>query len=251
MKKFVIKTYVFTVTIALFLSIFTSCNAEKEYSNTTEPIIVKYATYDEIDAVKFHSPTYVADDSKTLEESLTVEYDINELEEFFKNRCENDIITYSKNQLNIDEVDKRFPLEIIRSKGYSVYKVKQGGYFYVFWINCMDPKDPTIYYEPSVYFTAYISSSLDENLFNSISPNISTAQDVYEIDPEFELNFNASSAIFSYSFLNDTSVVEVIYYSKRKNDTYEGIVVKEISIIDRESASSYFSRISSKDLPQL
>lgn len=265
------KTYhIFKKTLPLIfiatLFLFTSCQiSNDEISNneteineqnttTTNNIVSEDSTentsIEEDDIVKIHSPTYVADDSKTLDESLTTEYDINTLQEYFKNRCTNDIITYSEDTLKIDEVDKKFPLEVIRTDGYSVYKVKQGGYFYVFWADTMEP-DYTIYSEPSVYFTAYISSSLDENLFNSITPNISTAQDIYEIDPNFELKFTLSSCILSHSFLNDNSVVQVMYYSKRKNDTYEGILVKEISIIDRESAPSCFSRILSKDLPQL
>ena len=73
-------------------------------------------------------------DTKTLESALTKEYDLNELRSFFKDSRANESIGFgsAKPALMFREVDHRYPVEILRTGGYSVYRVRQGGYFYVF-----------------------------------------------------------------------------------------------------------------------
>ena len=79
----------------------------------------------------------VMDDIKTLESNLTKEYDLNELRSFFRGSNANESIGFGStiSPLLFSEVNYRYPVEILRTGGYSVYRVSQGGYFYVFWIS--------------------------------------------------------------------------------------------------------------------
>ena len=151
---------------------------------------------------------YVMDDIKTLESNLTKEYDLNELISFFKGSNANESIGFGStvSALRFSEVNYRYPVEILRTGGYSVYRVSQGGYFYVFWIKPFATGTSQSNSEPSVYFSAYLASDISPDLFDSLTPGISTAEDVQRIDPSFELSFLISNGIFSYSYINDEMI---------------------------------------------
>ena len=100
-----------------------------------------------------------------------------------------------------------------------------------------------------VYFTAYLPSTKDLSIFDSLKVGISTAEDVKMIDPSFELMFLRSSGIFSYSFLNDEDLLEIEYISEDEVDGYDDLIVKEIKVISRKDAPSRYSSILSMDLP--
>lgn len=106
-------------------------------------------------------------DTKTLESALTKEYDLNELRSFFKDSRANESIGFgsAKPALMFREVDHRYPVEILRTGGYSVYRVRQGGYFYVFWVTPLAGDADRSNGEPSVYF----SSQFQRNIFLQLS----------------------------------------------------------------------------------
>lgn len=107
----------------------------------------------------------VADDSQTLDNLLTREYELSELRTYFEGSNVNEKIGFgiSNQSLMFNEVNKCFPIEVIRTDGY---------------------------------FTAYISSSVGQEAFDSLEKGISTAQDVKAIDPSFELSFLISNGIY-------------------------------------------------------
>lgn len=232
MKKY-IRNFLFALTcIVLLLS---SCANKKE----------------EIDTSNVFFKNYVTDDTKSLESSLTKEYDLNELRAFFKgsNANENIGFAFSAPSLKFSDVNSKYPVEILMTGGYSVYKVNQGGYFYVFWAKPADSSANQSNSEPSVYFTAYLPSDISPDMFDSLIPGVSTAADVQKIDPSFELSFLSSNGIFSYSYINDETILQIEYSHQENVAGYDDLIVKEKTAIARTSAPSRYSAILSSDLP--
>lgn len=194
---------------------------------------------------------FKADDSQPLENVLTRDYELSELRAYFEGSNVNENIGFgiSNQSLTFTEVNQHYPIEVIRTGGYSVYNVSQGGYFYVFWAQPLIMDESLQNDEPSVYFTAYILSSIKQEKFNSLKKESSTAQDVKKIDPFFELSFLISNGIYSYSFLDDNTVMEIEYTSKGEFDNYEDLIIKNMETIARSDAPSRFCSILSKDIP--
>ena len=201
---------------------------------------------DESDMNDIFFNEYVMDDIKTLESNLTKEYDLNELRSFFKGSNANENIGFGStvSALRFSEVNYRYPVEILRTGGYSVYRVSQGGYFYVFWI-----KPFATGTSQSVYFSAYLTSDISPDLFDSLTPGISTAEDVQRIDPSFELSFLNSNGIFSYSYINDETILQIEYAYQENIDGYDDLIVKEKMIVARDSAPTRYSALLLSDLP--
>ena len=206
---------------------------------------------DESDMNDIFFNEYVMDDIKTLESNLTKEYDLNELISFFKGSNANESIGFGStvSALRFSEVNYRYPVEILRTGGYSVYRVSQGGYFYVFWIKPFATGTSQSNSEPSVYFSAYLTSDISPDLFDSLTPGISTAEDVQRIDPSFELSFLNSNGIFSYSYINDETILQIEYAYQENIDGYDDLIVKEKMIVARDSAPTRYSAILLSDLP--
>ncbi len=194
---------------------------------------------------------YAMNDVKTLESDLTGEYDLNELRAFFEGSNANESIGFGSTAsvLTFSEVDHRYPVEILRTGGYSVYRVSQGGYFYVFWVKPLDADTSRSNSEPTVYFSAYLPSVVSSDLFDTLTPGISTAEDVRKIDPSFELSFLSSNGIFSYSYINDETVLQIEYSQHGNVDGYDDLIVKEKKIVARASAPTRYSVLLSGDLP--
>lgn len=194
---------------------------------------------------------FLIDDSSALKNALTKEYDLNELMVFFENSNQNIAFDIDKTRiLYFNEVNHRFPIEIVRSGGYSVYRVIQGGYFYVFWIKPFIKDANQEQIEPEVFYTTYISTPIDPIEFESLTIGKSTAKDVKSIDPYFELTFLYSSGVYSFNYLNDDSVLEIKYTYDNGFNGYKDLVVEEIKIVPRNLVHSKFSVLLSKDIPQ-
>lgn len=194
---------------------------------------------------------YVTNDSVALKNALTRDYDLDDLKTFFRgnNANENSAFNSSTSELSFSEVNQNFPIEVIRSDGYSVYRVVQGGYFYVFWIKPYSTNLDQTNHEPIVYFSAYLSSSRSSAIFDSLKPGESSAADVKRIDQFSELSFLRSSGTFSYSFLNDETILQIEYINQGELNGYDDLIVKEITVISRNDAPSSYSSILSMDLP--
>lgn len=225
----------FNVAFCIMLLLFSSC---KEREN-------------KMDMNNVFFDTYVMNDVETLESKLDKAYDINDLEEFFEKNNSNENLFFEKktSQLSFSEVNRNYPVEILRTGGYSVYRVSQGGYFYVFWVQPFVTDTNNSNDEPVVYFSTYLSSDKDLKVFDFLTPGISTAEDVRLIDPSFELSFFRSNGIYSYSYINDNKMLEIKYEYADNINGYDDLVVKEKRIVSRESVPSRFSVVLSGDLP--
>ena len=173
---------------------------------------------------------------------------------FFENRgCHASIISKVEPAL-FREVNERFPVETVRPGDYTVYKVRQGGYFYVFW-------DHTVVDDPFgfipigesgngiVYATAYLHKEKKASEFDSLIPGVSTAEDVRKIDPYLEMDFLRSRGTFSYSYLNKDEILEVKYKEVGNIDGYDDLIVENIEILSKSFPVSRYSYILQQDLP--
>jgi hypothetical protein len=116
------------ILVSAFL--FAACQREGETSMSGEISMTKELVED-----------FIADDSKALSELLTREYALQELKSFFGKVFTNETLVLGEENdakyLTINTVHQKYPIECLRTNGYSVYKVREGGYFYVFW--CYSP----------------------------------------------------------------------------------------------------------------
>ena len=202
----------------------------------------------------------VVDDTSALKDVLTKKYDIEELKEFFKNSYinEGDRLNPLFSTLTFEEVNAKFPVEVFRSNYYSVYKVTQGGYFYVFWIPELGAEVNKLGDGLAVYFCAYLDEpgllrAFDTRKriksFDALIPGISTAADVRRIDPSFELYLLYSHGTYSYSYIDEETIVQVKYARENITDGYNGYVVSEKEIVSRDSVYSCYGAILPGDLP--
>jgi hypothetical protein len=203
---------------------------------------------------------FIADNELKLSDLELPEYYIEELKSFFGVLFCNEapICSYDNYcTLTISEVDKRFPVRCLRyNKGYyTIYKVREAGFYYVFWgkrfeSNSYYSLDTSKPLEPQVYFAAYFSSLPTIENFKDLKEGVSSAEDVFHIDPAFELNFAISRGVFSYSLLRDGSILEIEYKYKRLNRRNDLIFMgKEVK--KRERALSEFRFILSEDFQEI
>lgn len=189
--------------------------------------------------------------SPALQDALTKEYDLHELEEYFKNRNinENIVLNTTAPVLSYSEVDKKYPVEVTRAEGYSVYRVSQGGYFYVFWTEAQGEYMGTENENMYVYFSSYLTSPVNQNDFSILRFGESTAADVKKIDPNMELCFLLSNGTFSYSYLDDTTILQVEYTHEGEINRYDDLIVKNVTVASKSSTPSRYNSILLGDLP--
>lgn len=195
------------------------------------------------------------EDIKPLKKILTQKYDLDELTEFFGNRtCHVSIIHKEDLPLRFREVNERFPVEVVRPGDYTVYKVRQGGYFYVFWDHTA--VNDSFGYIPIgesdngiVYATAYLCKEKKAAAFESVIPGVSTAEDVRKIDPFLEMDFLRSTGTYSYSYLNKDMILEIKYKKAVNIDGYDDLIVEDIEIRPKASLVSRYAYILQQDLP--
>ena len=262
MKKRIRLQWLFA-TICLTIAILsTSCQSESSSEHGLGSIV---------DREKKREPfwdKYTLDDFVSKEEALTVDYDLNELLAFFE---KNDPDEESEGEkLSFSQINLVFPVEIIRSGRfsdgrssvgrYSIYKVHQGGLFYLFWDNSYTLNwnndmsafihDSTVSIsEPSVKFYAYLPADKRNLDFDtSITVGVSTADDVTKIDPYAEFSTLLSYGIVSYSFLDESTVVRIEYDSTGV-DNSKILVVKDVSYVNRTDSYSCLCDIFPSDLP--
>lgn len=199
----------------------------------------------------------VSDDSIPLSQLITKEYSLRELTDFFGEVSSNELCVMNQSEstpaLTFEAVNQKFPIECLRKNGYSVYKVADGGYFYVFWAKEFNPfpnqENSTINPAVTPYFTAYISSLRSADDFDSMREGSSTAADVAKIDPAFELVLLLSSKTASYSLLNDGSVMEICYYDGQGFSSRSDLIVKSKQLIGKALCPAKLATILESDLP--
>lgn len=229
--------------MAIILSL-CGCNRNKaKEGNLQNSLLGKYP-------INNHTP---------LSELLVNSYSIEDLVAYFGAIPENEYMVYnvSETHMLLTEVDMQFPIECMRQQNdicyYSVYRVTQGGYFYVFWSNIIDMSNTDLLSfsdRPTVYFTAYLSKLKEKEDFQALIEGVSTAEDVAEIDPAVEISFLASSGIYSYSLLSNREVLVIKYSNNTPIKSRADLVVESMSVVSQDTAaSSYLASIQYKDLP--
>ncbi len=233
-------------TLVLSLLLFASCGTE--FGNRLQQgELVSNTLWEEL----------LVEDSRQLEDLLTTDYELEELESFFCQVKGNNPIN-----LSLEVVNNRFPVEVLRPNGYSVYRVRQGGYYYVFWtgnnpleaqgaILSHDGQELQLESGPLVYFTAYLSSNKDKALFSSLKIGVSTIEDTYMIDPYAELVDYLSHATYSYSYLNERELLRISYTTTERDDKSYNLVCYRFAIVPRgvgENEARY-STLLEIDLP--
>ena len=189
-----------------------------------------------------------------IDEELKNSYDINELEQFFKSRTLNESRYNNSIKgtdiLSFDEVEERFLVEVLRDNDYSVFKVDQGGYYYVFWIPAIDnvlivdtinSQDVRLVVNSTLYIP---SNNKRGGIFEKVSKGDSLS-DLHLVDPYVYLNNLLSTGIYAYSFVDKETVIE--YKCTYENGEYVVNTKKEIPI---GSSASAFRTIRKSDYPQ-
>lgn len=181
------------------------------------------------------------------------EYSITELEDFFGELPLEEQQIYNKDGarwITQTETLEKFPAEysgkprdwpINSSFDYVIYKVKEGGYYYVFFSG-VTPE------ETYVGFTAHLTKLCKKSDFRSIKAGKSTAADVAKIDPAMEMTFMMSSGIYSTSLLEGGKVFFVKYKHSDKGYTSRNDLVVEKTFVNEDFAGCW-SGVSLEDLP--
>ena len=195
--------------------------------------------------------------------TLTRTYSLVELQEYFGIVSPNEGQVYGTMQdstrLKKSAINEKFPIEYTREistvVSYSVFKVDEGGYYYVFWSsNYPVVKQAVIESSEArgeVLFTVYFESLPQLNDFNMLEIGMSTAEDVSRISSAFELSFAMSVGPQSFSLLNDGSVLHIMYERNTNTKSREDLLIRQIRIMSKEDAQSvsYLASIIRDDLP--
>lgn len=222
------KKTIIIISVLFTIAFLNSCFYQSEVSMKAQSIF-----YGEI----------TADDNSNIS-AINNDYSIKELKDFFQ-PYHIDQLANVKETLNINQANEQFPIELTRSKGYSIYKVSEGGVYYVFWIHSLVDGVP-----PILYFSAYSEDMKKETDFENIKIGNSTAKDVLIVDPNLEFNFMLSSGVYSYSFLKNDMILKIKYTQIGSALDKKNLIVESIEIEKRENSESLFSEIYLMDLTE-
>lgn len=205
---------------------------------------------------------FEVDNNTPLCDLLTTEYELSDLYHFFgENICEGDRIISLNNPESLpaprtwNEVNHYFPIQCLRYNSnvhYSIYKVKNGGYFYVFWnVPILNPPYMQSFYDTTTCTITTRTSIYIDQLptifsFRSIVKGQSTAKDIEKIDPCMELDF-LSSSVKSYSRLQSGKIL-VVYYDYQVLETKDDLIVKKIEIKSNSCIASCIAAIHTEDI---
>lgn len=176
------------------------------------------------------------------------EYSLNELNSYFgkyssQERSVFNIVGKEKDYL-IETVNLKFPIQILRfnqNSYYSIYRVSEGGFFYVFWNQSADGI--------VVDDTFYICKLKDKSDFNDLQIGKSSYADVYEIDQASELMLLLSNGVYSYSLLENNSLLKIKYTFNDINGRND-LIIESIDVVSTKKwQGSFLQSILDKDLP--
>lgn len=191
--------------------------------------------------------------SKNIE-SIKNKYSLEDLRNFFGVFSQQEIVFLNINaQTNytIKEVNKAFPIEIIRNNNdslYSIYKVTEGGLYFVFYSisypqNDIDDKKIT------VSNTIYINSLKKLDDFKEITIDKSDYSDILNISSATELILILSSNISSYTLLENGKLLKVTYKFDENITDLKDLIVENIEEV--EDGATALKNILNQDLAYL
>ena len=166
---------------------------------------------------------YKVDNDTPLDRLLTREYGLDEISEFFGIKTYKETDFYDPYILNSEEytmnmVNERFPIECLRGGEtytnmgvgfYTVYKIKEGGYFYLVWLT---------YGEDNIVRPVegyYIKELAPAEEIHNLKMYGNTYEDVLKIAPD-STNFCDGGFLYSITPLDNNTTV-FIYYDYRTN----------------------------------
>ena len=212
------------------------------------------------------------DNDTPLEDLLTVDYPLEELRGWFPEICEQERLAFHQNDdISMPlfaEVNERFPVQCLRwnnNRFYTVYKVHESGFFYVFWATFFSPvqvpDEPVIKNPGKVNCCFYFNEQPSEADFSVLVPGESTGADVKVIDPAMEWGLLYSSGDRSFSLLADGRILVVFYqrpelpkdFSAELFKGYQNtdeFVFSRIEIDPKISSDSALAAILPEDLPE-
>lgn len=184
------------------------------------------------------------------------EYTLKELKGYFPEYSRDEIKVFQKNSddlLTIKEVNEKFPVQVLRNSEnvyYTVYKVKEGGYYYVFWgDHIVSSGDGNSRNEKVVDDVIYIEKLKNSADFNSLTVGKSTYEDLDILDLGNDIILCDPSGVYSFSLLEGRKLLRVEYggeYPKEKNDL---IITKKEVIMPETYPATYLVYIFPEDLP--
>ncbi len=192
-------------------------------------------------------------DNNTKIDDLNLQsYSFDELNSYFKESSLLEIEHFDlPNDLkSLEDVNNTYKLPIFRYHNntlYSLYKVKKGGYYYVFF-DVPDSKSKDLI----VSDTIYIKNLLTKDSFNNLQIGLSTYKDVQKISQAIEL-FIKKNKYYSYTLLDNKKVLVIEYL--KEGDSKENFIIKRMNEEDIDSLSKdvletlNITNIYSYDLP--
>ena len=225
------------------------------------------------------------DDSVSLEEGITTAYSLAELHDYFS---EYQFYVLASNgstpkTLRYSEINSRYPIEITRSNGYSIYRVEEGGYYYLFWNytfeedasddvksdrslddgESIDWGSVIVDPDPILFYSTYIPEAGTLGLidFQHVNMNEHTAYDISQIDPFCEFWLYPTGKVherWSFTYLGTNQIFRITYqyaipegkHIATRNDLgLKDMIIVDAEIVDRCDTPSFFATIFTFDLP--
>lgn len=183
------------------------------------------------------------DNTTPLKQALTTSYSLDELDTFFRSFSRQEIPPSDQTGYFINlgtsptlaQANLKFPIEVLRCTNhpeaaytyYSVYQVREGGYYYVFW-NYSSTENPPFYYCSTFYLNGYFY----REDFSQLTVGQNTLADVYTIDPTLTLQRYADQRYFSTHLLEDGNVLSLYYTPISETDadiSAENLVITDLA----------------------
>lgn len=224
---------------------------------------------------------FSVDNETSLEELLHHSYPLDELQAFFApfpayNYYEASWVYFpiswyiehpgtepDKSQFHafyMSEINERFPMECLRLNNrhyYTVYRVEEGGYYYVFFASTFNETfDPIS--DPRMNTSFYLDRTISPKAFADVEIGKTTMDEIVEIDPSLDLDFGRSSGPASYSLLSDGSILALYYlkdaeewmtFMEAPNLNYRRLYYVDDAVIYQQGPSCALGSILQADFP--
>ncbi len=124
---------------------------------------------------------------------------------------------------------------------YTVYKVREGGHYYVFWNTRND--------ELGICYAGYLPETRSIEDFDSLIEYESDFDDVYAIDPSADMRIDSSGAPRSYHLLTTGELLKIEYKYTRLSGP-EDLIVTNMEVLPANNDVGYLAQVYEGDLPK-
>ena len=202
----------FVIIIVLFILLFSSCDGglNKEGKNVNSNLIKEihgYKVDNNTDVDIACSNSYSLDSLENYFSKGTRRIQFNS---FFEDKNSEYFLEKNNEEITLKKALKKFSSVCLRENGenyYTVYNIKEGGRYYVFWDNdTSDTKDIL-----RVIDSFYLNDLKSISDYECVKEGKSTYEDVYKMDKFTEINLITSSVAHSFNILNTGEVLHIVY----------------------------------------